>query len=392
MDNVNHPKHYTQGGIECIDALAAATNGLEGIEAVDTANAIKYLWRWKYKNGVEDINKAIWYLNHLKGELSGNPNILNSVQVSSVTAPQSVNWILQKAERLVANNPLQLIERCARICYKSEDKITEDSYNKMVSNLNKNHHYAMFEHAVYHFLVKASYKNWYRKWMFGDARKYCVITPIDIDKHVVTINLRAMLEHSEYFPFYIALQLSGIIKPSYISDLNACYVDEVDEVECVGWDIVYDLLPPEEAKSHKVETIKFVTDIGVANEMVRHRNSFAQESTRYINYDKNGIQFVKPVGYDLWTTNVQREFEECLLNDVKTYNSMIANGRQPQEARDILPKCLKTEIVMTASLDNWDHFLDLRYRELTGKAHPKMKELATKAYEILNDLYPWAIK
>ena len=49
MDNVNHPKHYTQGGIECIDALAAATVELKGIEAVCTANAIKYLWRWKQK-------------------------------------------------------------------------------------------------------------------------------------------------------------------------------------------------------------------------------------------------------------------------------------------------------------------------------------------------------
>lgn len=69
-DAVNHPNHYTQGGIECIDALKAATVGLDGIEAVCTANAIKYLWRWKRKNGVEDINKAIWYLNRLKKEVS----------------------------------------------------------------------------------------------------------------------------------------------------------------------------------------------------------------------------------------------------------------------------------------------------------------------------------
>lgn len=69
-DNVNHPSHYTQGGIECIDALEAATTGLEGIEAVCTANAIKYLWRWKYKNGVEDINKAIWYLEKLRSKVS----------------------------------------------------------------------------------------------------------------------------------------------------------------------------------------------------------------------------------------------------------------------------------------------------------------------------------
>lgn len=68
-DSVNHPSHYTQGGIECIDAIKAATTGLEGIEAVCTANAIKYLWRWKYKNGVQDIDKAIWYLERLRKEV-----------------------------------------------------------------------------------------------------------------------------------------------------------------------------------------------------------------------------------------------------------------------------------------------------------------------------------
>lgn len=71
-DNVNHPAHYTAGRIECIDALAAATEGLQGIEAVCTASAIKYLWRWKRKNGVEDLRKAIWYTERLIKEL-GKP-------------------------------------------------------------------------------------------------------------------------------------------------------------------------------------------------------------------------------------------------------------------------------------------------------------------------------
>ena len=57
-DNVNHPSHYTQGGIECIDAIKAATVGLTGIEAVCTGNAVKYMWRWKFKNGAEDIRKT----------------------------------------------------------------------------------------------------------------------------------------------------------------------------------------------------------------------------------------------------------------------------------------------------------------------------------------------
>ncbi|MGE8659083.1 MAG: DUF3310 domain-containing protein [Achromobacter sp.] len=67
-DVVNHPAHYTAGGIECIDAIAAATTGLEGIEAACTANALKYLWRWKRKNGLEDLRKARWYINHLLGD------------------------------------------------------------------------------------------------------------------------------------------------------------------------------------------------------------------------------------------------------------------------------------------------------------------------------------
>lgn len=68
-DAVNHPAHYTQGGVECLDALAAATTGLKGIEAVCTANAIKYLWRWKLKNGVEDLKKAQSYINYLINKL-----------------------------------------------------------------------------------------------------------------------------------------------------------------------------------------------------------------------------------------------------------------------------------------------------------------------------------
>jgi hypothetical protein len=73
-DNVNHPSHYTQGAIECIDAIKEATKGLLGIEAVCTANIIKYVWRWKFKNGVEDLRKARWYLDRLIDEVSNPKN------------------------------------------------------------------------------------------------------------------------------------------------------------------------------------------------------------------------------------------------------------------------------------------------------------------------------
>ncbi len=65
-DNVNHPAHYqTRSGLETIDVIDAFTEGLEGIEAVCTGNALKYLCRWKKKNGLEDLKKARWYINKL---------------------------------------------------------------------------------------------------------------------------------------------------------------------------------------------------------------------------------------------------------------------------------------------------------------------------------------
>lgn len=72
-DNVNHPNHYkTKSGLETIDVIKAFTEDLKGIEAVDTANIIKYICRWKKKNGLEDLKKAQWYLNDLIKTVEGD--------------------------------------------------------------------------------------------------------------------------------------------------------------------------------------------------------------------------------------------------------------------------------------------------------------------------------
>ncbi len=68
-NNIEHPAHYCQGGIECIDAIKAATVGKTGIEAVCVANVIKYLFRYENKNGLEDCKKAQWYINRLIQEI-----------------------------------------------------------------------------------------------------------------------------------------------------------------------------------------------------------------------------------------------------------------------------------------------------------------------------------
>lgn len=66
-DNVNHPEHYNQDdGIECIDALKAALG--DGFEYYLQGNVFKYLWRFRYKNGIEDLDKAAWYLDRLRKE------------------------------------------------------------------------------------------------------------------------------------------------------------------------------------------------------------------------------------------------------------------------------------------------------------------------------------
>jgi predicted alternative tryptophan synthase beta-subunit len=63
IDNVNSPKHYNQAGIECIEAIEAATD--DGFEHYLQGNIIKYVWRYRYKNGTEDLQKAQWYLSKL---------------------------------------------------------------------------------------------------------------------------------------------------------------------------------------------------------------------------------------------------------------------------------------------------------------------------------------
>lgn len=87
MNNVNKPKHYTQGRIECIEALEAATINKSGNEAIYVANIIKYLWRYENKNGIEDVMKADWYLQkllqHLENEIENKPSYISLKDVIS---------------------------------------------------------------------------------------------------------------------------------------------------------------------------------------------------------------------------------------------------------------------------------------------------------------------
>lgn len=141
---------------------------------------------------------------------------------------------------------------------------------------------------------------------------------------------------------------------------------------------------------HSFLSVKFTTDRGVSHEIVRNRLfSFAQESTRYCNYNNDDdILFVKPYWYDHASPNDKMIFEEHLEDVEKLYNYMIGGGHKPQAARAILPNCLKTEIVVSGNYREWRHFLKLRAANSTGPAHPDMNRLVCPLLIELHEKLP----
>lgn len=140
---------------------------------------------------------------------------------------------------------------------------------------------------------------------------------------------------------------------------------------------------------HVSLTFKIICDRGVTHEIVRHRlMSFSQESTRYCDYS-NGkfdgeLTFIKP---NFWAEDDEnfKIWRDSMKIIEENYLLMRKNGARPEQARSILPNSLKTEIFMTANLREWRHFLKLR---TSSRAHPQMREVALKIYEILREKLP----
>ncbi len=140
---------------------------------------------------------------------------------------------------------------------------------------------------------------------------------------------------------------------------------------------------------HATVSFKIICDRGVTHELVRHRlASYSQESSRYCDYSagKFGgeLTFIKPC---FWSDDDEnfKLWKETMALLEKNYLTLRANGAKPEEARSILPNSLKTEIFVTMNLREWRHFLKLR----TAKAaHPQMREVALKIYQILVEKLP----
>lgn len=140
---------------------------------------------------------------------------------------------------------------------------------------------------------------------------------------------------------------------------------------------------------HGSVTVRFICDRGVSHEIVRHRiAAFCQESTRYCSYDKekfgNEITVIDPgfaehdsAEYALWRYACETA-EEC-------YMELLRRGWTPQQARDVLPTSLKTELCMTANIREWRHFLKLR---CSPAAHPQIRQLSLMLLELLHENIP----
>jgi thymidylate synthase (FAD) len=269
------------------------------------------------------------------------------------------------------------IERVGRVCYKSEDKITEDSAKGFVDRMVKSGHGAMLEHGTV-YLKRDSTKKDNLEW----AERYLLSPYSRISYGEGSHRINGVLHNT----VYVTTNYRVIIKQGWLDDLQ--YICE-----------------PTEFHAKRI-TVHFVCDRGVSHEFVRHRvMSFAQESTRYCNYSKdkfgNELTFIKPCWLDIPTGHYtywdgdwcdidkmkiqlpEGEHEDIdaflwTLNNAEAYYTLLINsGWKPQEARAVLPNALKTELIVTGFVSDWNHFFRLRSRIAeTGKPHPQAQELA----------------
>ena len=239
------------------------------------------------------------------------------------------------------------IELAGRTCYKSEDKITEDSAKEFVDRMIKSKHGAMLEHGTVYLKAQSSYDE------DGILDVPLNLFPWFFEKNPYSKVRRT--ESEDVCNWYVTTNLRVII--------------ENNLTECLEY-----ICEPTEHHEKRI-TARFTCDRGVSHEIVRHRvMSFAQESTRYCNYGKdkfgNEVTFIKPTWFDIVTDEQREGFEDFLTVAEEAYMALLdkwenrvpdkryktkfkGNPLTPQQARQVLPIALKTEIVVTGFEAVW---------------------------------------
>ena len=310
------------------------------------------------------------------------------------------------------------VERAGRTCYKSVGtryfRLVEEPENSLKSNLIKRAQNdsrvvckkgADFDPAYYisipnKFINDYSTIEQFDEENFEDSPYYENLTAEDFVNRLVESKHGAMLEHGTIY-----MQIDSFLDipedkkldkrvhqydSNRFTKVNSMYIGQgcwryyitTNLRVLVENDWLDDLkyvCRPTEYHAKRV-MVRFICDRGVSHEIVRHRvMSFAQESTRYCNYSKDKfgqeLTFIEPAwefpSSDI--INIKERFEAILGEAEANYMELITLGFKPQEARAVLPNALKTEIVVTAFIDDWKHFFELR---CDSAAHPDIRKLA----------------
>ena len=312
--------------------------------------------------------------------------------------------IKPKAELLLQQPGLEgvykQIELAGRTCYKSTDKITEDSAKPFVDRMINSKHTAMLEHGTVYleFLYEQPIKVTHQdetSIIYDDTEIYNNL----VNKYTKNPYSRAIERYvgQGAYCVYITTNLRVLVENDWMDDLK--YICEPTEYH------------------EKRYTFRLTTSIGVTRELNRHRvNSIAEQSTRYCNYSKDkfgkeltfcipswinipessvcwadglnyriqpndnpSVEAIIPVRPNEYFTNEEATLCSLWLHSLEvsenTYMEFLKQGWQPQQAREVLPLCTATEIIHTAFVSDWQHFFDLRYFGKTGAPHPNMLEL-----------------
>ena len=279
--------------------------------------------------------------------------------------------IESKAEYIPQEEGLEgiykVIELAGRTAYHSQDKITPDSAKGFVDRMIKSKHGAALEHGTVYFN---------RKVDNGDLEY---------------LDFEGFFARNPYSKFDYE---GGIL---YVVT-NFRVIEENFNLKDFWKRNIQYLCSPTEFHEKRY-TMRFITDVGVCRELLRHRVfSFLNESTRYCNYSKGKfggeVTFISPSWYHhdpnaAWEDMKSANFREICEQTETAYLNSIKNGATPQEARQVLPFATKTELIMTGFSSDWRHVMDLRLFGKTGAPHPDMVDLMQKAQKAMQEAGIW---
>ena len=261
-------------------------------------------------------------------------------------------------EELKYDNPLLLGERCTRVCYKSEDKITDGSAKKLLNGVISSGHTAMIEHISVYMKIAED--------LFNDI--------VDPENPIIKI---VFSPYTKYIIYDGELFISTNLRVIYDADKTMVneYIENNGErftFTCGLHNCKFTDYPD---SFYRRVTILFTMDRIGSQSFCRHRTlSFAQESTRWCNYVREKFGSEISIITPCWLKDEDAdEYEQDMKVVEKLYFKWLEKGYKAEEARAFLPFGLKTEIVMTGFVDAWEHFFELRSDK---HAHSQARELS----------------